>query len=430
MHLYIDRAPRLRHAARPLLVAASLLFLMSRAFAFNICTPIIMSAGPASLPEEQEDPAVAGTNIYVSYTDPSGLVLQVSHDGGLDWSSTVLDPAGILPRLVASGRQVYIAWLSGSESDWSVEFASSSDDGATFSPARHLAPFYDTHPPDGDGEIQLGVSGPLVMIISRADVADMAVEVSNDGGSSFSQVLLPTFGVRPNEEYIAALGNNVAAVWNDVGGDGLTKVLLSLSTDSGRTFSAPSNLTPQRIDAREPLLYVSQTTGALYLIWREREKSLSPTVGVLAKSEDFGATWSTRKLFNIGQDHGRQFSVAAAGNDVFVTYMSRRATGYWWPRLYISHDAAASFGAPLELGNSGLTGWLHSEDHASRMWADADRFSIVFDVEGTLYIRSSDDGGLSLAPKIPLGQGDSALVADNTALWRASDGSVRFARCE
>jgi hypothetical protein len=408
-----------------------LAFVPTSARAFTSCSRTTFATAAASVPEEGEDPAVYGRNVYAAYTDASGLILRASHDFGGSWASFVLDPDGILPRIVASGNRVYVAWVTRTVSKSSVKLLRSMDDGASFVGQTDLGPFFADFADElslGDSEIQVAVSGALVAVSAIADRNHVAVAVSTDHGRTFSRTLLPTFGVDPGEEVIAALGSEIAAVWNDIGADGLFKILVSTSTDAGASFSPPQNLTPDGVDAREPLLSASQSTGALYMTWREARTGFGSSVGFLGKSGDFGVTWS-RRVIDPGVNRARQFSVAAVDPNVYVAYLRHRATGDWWTQLRVSHDSAASFGLPVALGNTGLTGMLSDETHAPRMWARDDLFRIVFDVEGSLYIRSSADGGTRLAPKLRLGRGTAALVAQNTVLWLSETGAVRFARC-
>jgi hypothetical protein len=174
--------PRL--AGQGLLKAILFVLLLSSvmpgAWAFTACSRRSLSIAPASVPEEREDPAVSGRNIYAAYSDSWGLVLRASHDAGATWASTMLDPVGILPRIAASGHRVYIAWLARTASKWSVEFLRSEDDGETFLGKTDLGPFYRAEePPIGEHEIQIAVSGSLVAVITRPDIDDMAVAVSN-----------------------------------------------------------------------------------------------------------------------------------------------------------------------------------------------------------------------------------------------------------
>ncbi|MGH7060978.1 MAG: sialidase family protein, partial [Stellaceae bacterium] len=214
----------------------------------------------------------------------------------------------------------------------------------------------------------------------------------------------------------------------DVGSDGLTKIILSTSADAGETFSAPQNLTADGVDAREPVLAVSPNTGSLYMVWRAHGTPYGATVGFLSKSTDFGATWSTPRLVAPGVTRGRQFSVAAVDPNVYVTYMRHnQANDYWRPQVLVSHNGAMSFGATISLGNSGLTGMLKTEEHAPRLWANDTRLRVVYDVRGKLFMSASVNSGASFGPRIALGRGASALVTQNTALWLADNGSVRFA---
>ncbi len=400
------------------------------AHAFSSCTLTTFSPGPATIPGEQSDPAVAGQNVYAGYSDTSGLVLQVSNDGGATWRAVALDPAGKLPRIVALGSQVYVAWFTHVADQWSVALARSSDAGTSFV-TSNLGPTYVVpgQAPSDDEEIQLSaVAGHVALIYRSGSGTSMVVAASTDYGNTVTYTDLPSPKF-PGEEVIEMSGRKIFVAWNDFGADGLLKIFGSFSVNAGQTFSPPVNMTADGIDEREPIIALAKKTGTLYMVWRASKTPYGLTVGFIRRSDDFGQTWSEPKLIDEEARRARQFSVFAVEQTVYVAYLRHRTPDNWWAYLRISRDGATTFETPIKLGDTGATGMLTNEDHAPRMWAGGDLFRIVHQVLGSMYIRSSVDRGIRWSKRL-LGAGEEGMVARNSVMWLGTDASVQFAQCE
>ncbi len=407
-----------------LMMACALLLTTSAARAFTTCATTALTSDAAALPEEQQDPATGGNkDIYFAYRDgPAGLIFKQSHDAGKTWSQSVLDLNGYLPRIAVVQKHVYVAWFSYDGTSGSLDFVHSEDAGTTFSPMQNFGP--STH------EIaQMATSGPLVSIIWTSSGTQVQIASSVNAGKTFTNVELPSL---PNAEeaWLAASGKNIAAVWTGIGADGYAKNEVSFSKDGGKTFATPKNITAAGISAIEPQMAASDTTGAFYMVFREEHSSYGSSVGFISTSTNFGETWSTPKVIDPNDTRARQVAVAAAGNNVYVAYMSYDSDRDWKTQLRISRDGGVHFSPHILMGLSGIRGNLGDESHAPRLWAENSWLRIIYDWKGWVSVRSSNNSGTLISPATKLGGGDQMLISRNSALWLDDNGIAMFGQCQ
>jgi hypothetical protein len=125
--------------------------------------------------------------------------------------------------------------------------------------------------------------------------------------------------------------------------------ILHTSSDRGATWGAPTPIHPGGADAGQwdPQIAVDPIDGrTLYAAWLQNGKSDT----VVAKSVDFGATWSVvvADSTNAGTDKP---ILAVRGQDVYVAY--NHAQKIW---VSSSHDGAATF-TSTSVGKTGKLGW-------------------------------------------------------------------------
>jgi uncharacterized repeat protein (TIGR01451 family) len=75
--------------------------------------------------------------------------------------------------------------------------------------------------------------------------------------------------------------------------DGRTKIMLARSTDCGATFDAPKQISDRTQINQGATLAIDPATGTVYVAWREFLSSKQPDAILVAKSTDFGRTFST-----------------------------------------------------------------------------------------------------------------------------------------
>jgi hypothetical protein len=398
------------------------------------CVTTQFSAGPAELPAENEDPVVAGKYIYAAYQDPSGLVLQVSADGGSSWNATVLDPVGSFPRIAVAGTDVYVTWASCPKAaNCSISFTKLSGRGAAPGPVRTLGLSRLTAQTiNGDNELQIDASKREVAVIYGASTGnDMTVADSQDGGASFTQTSfsVPT-SAGADEEVIAVSGRQNWVGWEASGSDGLRKNFQAVSTNGFKTY-AEQTVTPTGVESREPIVALDHATGILYLVWRDDHLNVpgEVSIGNFASSTNFGATWSAPAVINASTFDGREYNIAADSGNVYIAYNDQIGK-FWYPALVMSANGGTTFSAPIYFGDSGISGNFTNEFYEPRVWADGDSMSIVYYANGSIYLGMSNRGAHKTPTIMLVGQGTEPQLFANTVLWRGASGQANFTICK
>lgn len=166
-------------------------------------------------------------------------------------------------------------------------------------------------------------------------------------------------------------------------------MILQVSSDRGLSWSAPRVLAPAGDGQYDPQLAVDPLDRrTLYASWLQNSKSST----VVAKSTDFGQTWSLVVANRIA--HGVDKDVLAVrGNDVYVAYS--QAQHLW---VSVSHNGGQTFSAAL-LNNNPRLRWVTAGgatiDLAGNVYFAWVGFRQREGLSGpvNLYLSKSSDGG-------------------------------------
>jgi hypothetical protein len=114
---------------------------------------------------------------------------------------------------------------------------------------------------------------------------------------------------------IAASGNNVYVIWQDVLARGNSEILFRRSIDDGGTFSSVVNLSNSVVQSIDPAIAASGNN--VYVVWRESKTN--PKIR-FRKSTDGGQTFSSAiNLYNnAGNENIFSPVLAAVGDNVYV----------------------------------------------------------------------------------------------------------------
>jgi hypothetical protein len=175
-------------------------------------------------------------------------------------------------------------------------------------------------------------------------------------------------------------------------------MILQASSDHGATWSSPRIIYPGgettgQWDAQIVVDPIDGTT--VYAAWLQNGKSDI----VVAKSTDYGATWSvvTADSTNAGTDKP---ILVVRGTDVYVAY--NHAQTVWGT---YSHDAGATF-ASVKINQNGKLGWSlaggGTVDPAGNVYFSWAGYEQNGGAKGNvnLYISKSADGGLTWTTKL------------------------------
>jgi len=175
-------------------------------------------------------------------------------------------------------------------------------------------------------------------------------------------------------------------------------MILQISSDHGQTFASPTVIYPAganqyQVDAQ---IVVDPVDGqTVYASWLQNNKSDI----VVAKSTDFGATWSvvTANSSNAAQDKP---ILAVRGQEVYVVY--NHAQTMW---ASVSHDGGSSF-TSVKVNQNGKLGWslagggtITPDGAAYFAWNGYEQNGGARG-KVNLYISKSTDGGATWATRL------------------------------
>ena len=272
-----------------------------------------------------------------------------------------------LPRLAVEGERVHVLWqeiiFSGGSHGGDILFARSEDGGRTFSPALNLSGSV-----AGDGKARIDrdtwhngsldlAAGPHGRVYAAWTEYEGALWLarSSDGGRSFEpRARIGGGDAHPARAPSLALGpqGTVYLAWT-VGEDPQADLRLAISVDGGDSFGEPRIVAPGSGYAEAPKL-ASGAEGTLHLVYGESASGpFGPYHVRYTRSRDGARSFEpTRRISGEGAGFPA-LGLDGAGNPYVVWELFRehrirsRGLGY-----AISHDAGASFTAPLALPES------------------------------------------------------------------------------
>ena len=266
---------------------------------------------------------VSENNIYVIWaftvtnTD-FDVLFSKSTDGGatfstpVNLSNTVRDTG--LPQMTVSGNNIYIIWENNGRGNFDVFVAKSTDSGNTFS-----SPVNVSKNPKSSGAPQIVASGNDVYVAWMDDTPgnyDVFVAKSTDNASTFgTPVNVSNNTSDSGYEQIALSENNLYVVWTDTISNSNYDVLFAKSTDGGATFSTPVNISKNAGASGWPQVIVS---GNIYVIWEDI------TTGnydiLISKSADGGTIFSTPVNISNTKDDSNFKQMVLSDNNIYVVW--------------------------------------------------------------------------------------------------------------
>ena len=384
---------------------------------------------------DQWEPALAADDygsVYVLYPQYGGVpgcpacasptaIVQVSRDRGASWGSPrPIAPSGteqVDTQIVVDpvdGRTLYASWLQNGKSDTVV--AKSSDLGNTWTVVVA------DHTNAGTDKPILAVRGQDVYV-GFNHAQKVWVSSSHDAGATFTST-----NVNPNGKlgWSLAGGGTVtpdgrvffswAGYEQNGGAKGRVNLYVSASADGGATWvnkvvdtsGAPPDCSAYfcgwaYLGAQMTL--ASDEAGVLYALWNAGTVDKGTERIFFARSEDAGATWSSKidvSAAPAGAAHAFPAVAAGAPGDVRIAWMDARAGTLWNVYHRRSSDGGRRFGPEADL----------STFVAGFSYISPDGFSFPF---GDYFEMDIDD------------RGDSQLVWGEGLNWDAP-GSIWYAR--
>lgn len=367
--------------------------------------------------------SVWGSSVYVVW-DSNGVKFVKSSDNGTIFSEPVAlgraDPdsaVGSHPVIVAYDDNVYVVYSSG----FDIFLVKSGDAGESFSEPLNISKTK-IGSPHGvtDQVISIGDNNHVYVswTVWSGGWSEIYFVASSDGGRTFGEP--KNISDSPNQPSqlpkIASSGNQVYVVWYDIeefyGG---YHVSFAGSADGGATFKRTSNLSgnSQSEFAFEPSVAIG--SDGVYVTWREDIGDGIPRIH-LAKSTDVGSTFQITKSAAIGGWP----ALAVQGNNVYIAFGEQDNTGTDNVAFASSIDGGKTFSNPVMLSNQ--TWGLHHYDERAFPVIAADganvyvawRYTASADGNHETFLATSYDAGetfskqLNLSRNAQAGEGDTS----------------------
>lgn len=334
-----------------------------------------------------------GSNVYAVWSELShGIWFRYSIDNGSTWSmADRLSPTGGVaqfPLMTANGSYVYVVWAQSLNNIQQVYFTYSNNSGVSFAAAKivdntpnttDITPvlasygqdvyiaydcggascvtastnngqtFNTPHQYASGPEPQLAAYGDNVYAVSDSfNRGASSITVSHNQGATWKSLSVTNGGGA--EPWVSADGPNVLVAWETKNTDSVVKV--SVSTNSGTSFSAANVISTSTPDAWAPM--TSVVGNNFYVAYRTYPGS--------ANSQEYfsmstgGGTWSTPLAIGMaGRDNSWPVTVAANPQAIFVAWYLKTgtlSTSPWEAVGVESTDGGTSFTSPIVFGPS------------------------------------------------------------------------------
>jgi hypothetical protein len=290
-----------------------------------------------------------GNNVYVVWTEDGDVIFKRSTNNGASFGSTINlsndDTLSERPDIAVVGDNVYVVWDDASSDEQGDQqsqlfFKRSTNDGASFGSLKKLDIVRESLFP------RIAASGNNVYIAvigGSEDHEEVFFTRSTNEGSSFSEFI----SINNNHEDavdldIAAKGNNVYIVWSDQSSGDWSHAFFKRSTDSGKSFGSIKDLGP----GFSP--QIDTVSNNVYIVWTNGDNDIA-----FKASKNNGASFGSTKILS-GDDNvdNLQFpQISSLGNAVRVVWENLSVNEDVFFRA--SGNEGDSFGSIKNLSDNG-----------------------------------------------------------------------------
>ena len=319
----------------------------------------------------------------------SDIFFAKSIDGGITFGSPKILSASSLgqsafPAIAQNGNYTYVVWQSSNSLNSTIFFTKSSNGGSSFENPLRISQGSNSAFP------QIAVSGSHVYSTwiekSVNESTNIVITSSPDAGKSFvTPIQITHHAGNSGIPKIISTGAKVYLVWED-NSNGNFQIFLSKSRDYGATFETPHVLSNTIGQSGTPQMFVSDNN--IYAVWMSNPSGNYDVM--FAKSTDDGKSFSRPvDISNTKLDSGYpQFTVS--GNNIYVTWTETISDTNYDVLFAKSTDTGSTFDKPINLSsNLGESGWpqIAYDGNVYVSWVDNSTGN--FDV----FITKSSDGG-------------------------------------
>jgi len=219
-----------------------------------------------------------------------------------------------IPKLLATGSQVYLAWEDNSKGNFDVFLGKSDDYGSSF----HLPV---------DMSANSGQSGTPQIAVSKDDVYavwmdntsgnyDILFAKSSDGGKSFgTPVNISNLHADSGYPQFVVNGNNIYVTWTQTISSQNYDIFFAKSTDNGNTFDKPINLSNNFGASGWPKI---ASDGNIYISWVDSSPGRFDVF--IAKSSDGGVTFENYTNVSHSKEESYDSKMVALNNVVYLAW--------------------------------------------------------------------------------------------------------------
>lgn len=300
-------------------------FLIQPVFADNEFIQISNSSNDSI----QSSIAIDGTNICIVWVDqsrsgPSEIFFSKSIDGGNTFSAPqnigTKQGTSIAPFVATDGTNIFVTWTDSQPKSRDILFSKSTDGGETFSAPQKINS-------DSSDSVasKIAFDGNNIFLtwfsITWSGDFFKNMEIyfskSTDGGKTFSTPQ----NISNNEEFsqnpsIATDGSDIFVTWSN-DHMGKTAIFFSKSIDGGLTFSSPKSISDNT--GYSSGSSVTSDGSNVFVSWFYHTEGKNPDI-LFSKSADGGETFSVPQNISNTSGYSATPTIATNGPNIFITW--------------------------------------------------------------------------------------------------------------
>jgi hypothetical protein len=317
--------------------------------------------------------------------------------------------SSIAPQIAVSANgDVYLVWQE-SANGLDIQFASSTDPNSGFAVPVDLSPNLVVR-----NDPRIATSNDMIFIVwfENGEIYFSNSTVDSNGNVNFGvPVNLSNNEGDSRNPQLAASGNNVYVVWeDDMDGSGVPDILYTNSTDGGRNFSTPANLSENDGESRNPKLAISDS-GNVYVAWQDDTTDPGNVQEILVRASiDNGFSFGDIAIANNPSGFSSSPSVVAHGSNSIMLVWEDTTQNI---DIFFSSASVEALSAKITLSEfanvSENTGFSTTPEF---LVTDSGKIYVAWidDISGNndVLIANSTDGGITFSPPISLSSGASA----------------------
>lgn len=341
-------------------------------FTINSNHTFYVAQNLSALAGKSYDPAMVVDNtgnINVAWGDKNSghweIYFSRSTDKGSTWSTAVnvsnTSGDSQLPAVaIDNDGGINLVWRDNSGGSKQIYFSRSTDSGVTWTTPVNIS---NTTGEFGSPDIAVHSSGNIVAAWHGGSGSNSEIYFnrSPDKGNSWTNPV--NVSNNPGSSGYAAVSpdgsGGICIVWQDIS-TGTDEIYFSRSTDKGKNWSSPLNISKTTDHSNTPAIAVDND-GDIYVTWgeyREGGTLLPLSAGNYAvcfsSSSNNGTGWSTAEtIFTLSPDFGgHDFTIDSAGNINLVYSDYDNTSGNWEIYFSRSIDKGASWSGSEDISDS------------------------------------------------------------------------------